>query len=110
MLPEAKDLPVLYRSKHPANAAPRQPATLQPEPTDAQYIQIKEVASRPLAIDAAAGKHKLTIASERVLRQVGTDSRGILQPNWECLDIRVSKDSLARALEIMNAIILALER
>lgn len=109
-LPEMKDVPVMYRSERPANGASAQPVKSQPEPTDPEYMQIKEVESRSLVIDPAAERHTLIVTSQRILRQAHADSRGILQPNWECLDIRVSKGALDRAIAIMNAVILGLER
>jgi hypothetical protein len=50
--------------------------------------------------------------AERAPRQVQPDDKGILQPRYDdhpCLEIRVSKGALERALAFMNAVILFLE-
>jgi len=54
--------------------------------------------------------HVLVTRSESILRAAKKDERGILRPgNRRCLDIRVSPNSLDRALRAMDALIKALE-
>jgi hypothetical protein len=84
-------------------------AVEQPEPTDAEYLRIKELESRRWTIDAAARRHKLVIATEQRLRHARPDSHGMLHAGWDALDVRVSKSSVERALNIMNAVITSLE-
>jgi hypothetical protein len=51
----------------------------------------------------------LTVKSaERILREASLDNRGILEPphyREVCLDSRVSKESLKRALVFVNAVV-----
>ena len=108
-LPAVKDLPPLYRSERREAAVPKQPAPPQPEPTDAEYLRVKNVESRALAVSTGIRRHALTLTSQRILREARADGRGILQPSWEALDIRVSKNAVERALTIMNAVITSLE-
>jgi hypothetical protein len=56
-LPEAEDLPVLYRSTEPAEpAVVKNP---EPEPTDAEYLRIQDVESRSLSASPEDKPHKL---------------------------------------------------
>ena len=60
--------------------------------------------------DALVEPHRLTEAARRHLEHVTTQENGILVPKaMRCLDIRVSKASVDRALRIMDALVKALE-
>jgi hypothetical protein len=113
-LPQAKNLPVVQRFKFPPAEGLAIPptATPEPSPTDPEYLRIVEFESREIRIDPGAKWHSLVKAAERILKQSKTDDRGILQPPCYgelCLDLRVSKESVGRALVFVNAVILALE-
>ncbi len=108
----ATDLPVVHRMK--TEAAPTKTATPSPPELavkDPELIRIEEIEAQSFAIDPDSKVHKLVSAAARLLRRASVDGRQILQPPYSepCLDIRVSKDSLDRALAIVNAIILRLE-
>lgn len=54
--------------------------------------------------------HPLVVRAERSLRNASTNERQLLIPSAQnCLDIRVSKEALPRALRIVDALIKALE-
>jgi hypothetical protein len=113
-LPEAHNLPVVNRVKETPDAcAPiAQTASPEPEPTDDYYQLIVQMESHTIPIDVDAKRHKLVTAVEKVLSRGQADSRGILEKRWDqppCLDVRVSKNSLDRALIFANAIVTALE-
>jgi len=112
-LPAAKNLPVVQRLKfpQPEGSASSQTPSLEETPTDPEYLRIVEFESRKITLNTAAKWHPLVKSAERILKQGRTDERGILQPplNEPCLDLRVSKESLGRALVFVNAVILALE-
>jgi hypothetical protein len=107
-LPEANDLPVVRRLKSP-DATSENPTV--PEPTDPEHKRIVEIELRTLVINPEANRHKFVNATAKALRQAKPDERGILHPRWDqpCLNVRVSKDSIERALNIMNAVIHLLE-
>lgn len=109
-LPDAENLPVVQRFKEikSKNAEALAP---EPQPTDPEYQRILQLESRIVIADPAAARHKFVTASAKSLRNATTDNRGIVQASWHdaALDIRVSKNSVDRALNIMNAIIMLLE-
>ena len=111
-LPEAKNLPIVQRMKTEATAAKTPPPTT-PEPAvqDSELIRIAEIEAESFGVDPEAKRHKLVSAAARILRHATTDARHILHPPYSepCLDIRVSKGALDRALAIVNAILLKLE-
>ena len=109
-LPEAKNLPVVHRFKEVRSDNAQVPAP-EPEPTDPEYQRILQIESLAVVADPNATRHKLVTASAKSLRNARPDNRGILQASWNenALDIRVSKNSIDRALNIMNAIIMLLE-
>jgi hypothetical protein len=110
-LPQAKDLPVVQRLKQaPEDPSPDSP-NLTPEPTDAEYLRIVEIEARSIAVDPEAARHKLVAAAAKCLKHHKPDNRGLVHAYWSetCLDVRVSKNSMDRALNIMNAVILQLE-
>lgn len=110
-LPKLKEVPVIHRNKAVGDAAPRGSQPPTPEPTDTEYIRIREVESRSISIDAFERQHKLVILAENRLSGAKADRDGILQPRGSgpILDLRVSAGTLDRALKIMNAILLTLE-
>src|SRR5205823_5479677 len=79
------------------------------EPTDTEYLRIKEIEAHPLLITFATKRHPLITKAERELQRKTPDAKGLIQNTWEGLDITVSPKLLDRALAIMNAIIFALE-
>jgi hypothetical protein len=111
-LPQVKDLPVVQRLKQTLNRAPvasiKSPS---PEPTDPEWVRIVEMESRTFRIDSESKQHKLIKETALNLKHARTDDRGILQRQYDqpCLDICVSVGTLQRALNIMNAVIHALE-
>jgi len=109
-LPEAENLPIVHRFKEMGSDNAQVPAP-EPEPTDQEYQRILQVESRIVIADPAAARHKLVTATAKSLRSAKPDNRGIVQAsrNEDVLDIRVSKNSIDRALNIMNAIIVLLE-
>jgi len=112
-LPLARNLPVVQRFKFPPpeGGPSSQIPTSEESPTDAEYLRIVEFESRKITLNPGTKWHPLVKDAERILKHGGTDERGIFQPprNEPCLDLRVSKESLGRALVFVNAVILALE-
>jgi hypothetical protein len=117
-LPEAKNLPVVHHLKfpQPQEAVPTAPSALPstaPElPTDTEWLRIVAFESRSIALNTNLKRRPLVKESERILKTAAADWRGILEPpayGEPCLDLRVSKQSLERALDFINAVIVALE-
>jgi hypothetical protein len=110
-LKEAKDLPVVHRLKQASPETGQQASIPTPEPTDPEYQRVLEIESRPVVIDPDTKRHKLVSATAKALRHAESDNRGIILGRGDetCLDVRVSKNSLDRALNIVNAVILVLE-
>lgn len=110
-LPEAKDLPVLYRQESSVGKNASDFASPEPPPTDPEFARIVAMESRTIVVDSGAKRHKLVTAAEHILKHAHTDEKRILQvPSHQlCLDLRVSERALDRALALMNAVILSLE-
>lgn len=110
-LPEAKDLPIVQRLKQQSSEAPPENSTPAPEPTDPEYKRILEIERRTIGVDPGGKRHKLVVGTAKVLLHSKPDERGILQPRWDeaSLDVRVSKNSVERALNIINAVIQVFE-
>lgn len=110
-LPEAKDLPVVQHLKQLSSEAPPENSTPAPEPTDPEYKRILEIEGRARSVDPEAKRHKLVTGTAKALLHAKPDERGILQARWDeaCLDVRVSKNSVERALNILNTVIQLLE-
>lgn len=110
-LPDAKDLPSVHRLKQGSSGATPVDSTPAAEPEDPEYRKILEIEGRPRVVDSEAKRHKLITATAKALLHAKPDERGMLQPRWDqpALDIRVSKDSTERALNIMNAVLQLLE-
>ncbi len=113
LLPPAKDLPVITRVK-PPESQPKQvepPPPPAPEPTDQEYLRIKAVEGRPIVIKPGARRHPLIVSTAKAMKGARVDNKGFLMPDWEQVhvDLRVSRNTLHRALAILNAVILAIE-
>jgi hypothetical protein len=112
-LPEANDLPVVTRHRNSSKAITGDPSSpAEPEPTDEYYKLIVEMESRKILVDDNAKRHKLVAVAATTLNRGRVDSHGILERQWEqpqCLDIRVTKNSLSRALNLANALVKTLE-
>jgi hypothetical protein len=113
-LPEAKgDLPIMRRFKKVSleKETPQDQQMPAPEPTDPEYRRILEVEARTVAVVPETKRHNLVTTTSKALMRAKADERQLLHRPWDqsCLDLRVSKDSLDRALNIMNAVILTLE-
>lgn len=78
----------------------------------AEHLLAKESSpeKRIIVPDELTDAHPLVVRAERSLRNASTNERQLLIPSAQnCLDIRVSKEALPRALRIMDALIKALE-
>jgi hypothetical protein len=77
-LPVAKNLPVVQRMKFPPAQGISNPQTASPapEPTDPEFLRIVELESRTILVDPNAKRHKLVIATERVLSHARPDEKG----------------------------------
>ena len=110
-LPEAKDLPPVYRFPQGALEPSAGAESTESTPTDPEFARITEIESRAIVVGLRAKRHKLATDTERILRNAITDHYGLLRTlrNQYCLHLRVSKTRLARALRLINAIVLSLE-
>jgi hypothetical protein len=110
-LPKIKDVPVVQRFKFP-DPNPKEPTMPEPEPTDDEYLRIKEVESRAIAIDPEARLHPLARATAKSFRQRKPHDKGLVstQRDPEALDLTISKASFDRAIRILNAVVTGLER
>ena len=84
---------------HPGNQAPEAAVEKEPE-------------GPPIIVPAALRKpHALVALTQQVLVGAETDYNGLLLvPDSNCLDLRVSKDGLPRALRLMEGLIRGLEQ
>jgi hypothetical protein len=106
VLPAAKDLPVLLRPP------PREKTPLLTEDTPKlELIQRIEASATPHVTNAMLA-HPLVESAKRVLNIAQTIDRGVLWPGREvvCLDLRVSKACLPRALRVIAALLHILEK
>ncbi len=110
-LPKLKDVPVVQRFKFP-DPNPKEPTMPEPEPTDDQFLRIKEVESRAIAIDPEARRHPLVRATTKSFRQGKPEDKGRVSTEHdpEALDLTVSKASFDRAIRILNAVVTGFER
>jgi len=112
-LPEARNLPVVRRMERSNSSvsAGAQEVADEPTPTDPEWLRIAEVEAHRIEVAPGLKRHKFVLATASNLARARTDDRGILQARYDrpCLDVRVSKSTLDRALAVMNAVILALE-
>jgi hypothetical protein len=105
-LPAGKDLPVLLRQ----TAEPKTPPLAEDLPKLEVIHRIEKSAS-PLVTKAMLA-HPLVEIAKRALETGRINDRGVLWPAGEvcCLDLRVSKSCLSRALGIIAATVHILER
>jgi hypothetical protein len=112
-LPPGKDVPVVQRLKFPPSeqSPSAEAATPREAPTDPEFLRIVDLESRNIVITPTGPHHKLVKTSEKALKGVQADEKGILHPPYRepCLEVRVSKNALEQALALMNAVILCLE-
>jgi hypothetical protein len=104
LLSAVKDLPILLRQ------IPKQKAPLTSEDSvEGDRIQRIEASTTP-AVTKGMLAHPLIEKTKQILSEGGTDRRGILWATGDAtrLDIRVSKDTLGRALRIMAGVMFAL--
>ena len=109
-LPVLKKVPIVQRFKVPdENAVKDQPPV--PEPSDAEFLRIKEMEARTIDLGSIEKRHKMVIASEKRLSSGRPNRDQILESRSTdpCLAVQVSAGTLERALKIMNAIIVTLE-
>jgi hypothetical protein len=102
-LPEFKNPPVLRRVKSELRPQP------QIDSSDPELVKIAEVEARPVPMPTE--EHRLVTKARTVLTRARTDEYDRTQrpPSQQCLDIRVSKGLLDRALAAMNRLLFALE-
>jgi hypothetical protein len=90
----------------------------RPEAPTLRDLATKEEAAQVEQLEQATGEsflkrgslsHPLIAQTRSVLRNAHADDRKILWTRESCLDVRVSKDSLDRALRIMAALLTAIE-
>jgi hypothetical protein len=104
-LPHVKNLPVLLRQ------TPKQKAPLLPEDSpELDRIERIEASTTPVVTKAMLA-HPLIEETKQILSEGRPDNRGVLWVHSEVprLDIRVSKDTLGRALRIMASVLFALK-
>lgn len=117
-LPKVSDVPRIVRYQRPTivNTLPSPPPKPEFPVEDEDKIEIDRI-DRMLSAGAfivkkprKALRHPLIVAARNILHRASV-SKAILQTPWNgsCLDIRVSKASLGRALATMAAIIAVLE-
>lgn len=105
-LPKLKEAPVIQRPKVSDSSSPR------PEPDDPLYIRICEMESRSVTVESVGARHQSVIATQKRLTSGSQDRDGLLVPRSNsdtCLDLRVSRGVLDRALDLVNALIVSLE-
>ena len=111
-LPEAKNLPVVHRMEQSApDRGEAYRLAFQENLDDPELVRISTIEADNLLVNVDTKPHKLISTTRKTMKQARTDERGILQSlrDVSCLDIRVSKASLDRALSLMNTVILKLE-
>ncbi|MGO9564526.1 MAG: hypothetical protein ACLPPV_17895 [Candidatus Korobacteraceae bacterium] len=115
-LPKLKE-PIVVTRNMPSpkpNNAPPPPPPLHPE-DQAEFDRIdKSVANGvfTFATSTKALRHPLIVKTRRALREGGLDDRRILRPKFQsgALNVRVGKDTVKRALEMLASIIALAER
>ena len=106
-LPQLSNVPVITRRRLMEN---RMPSTA--EEKGPELIRIEQLKNLPPDfIPTRGADNQLIVKAGKILRTARTDDRHILRAPWReaCLDIRVSKESLPRALRIMGNLIGLLE-
>jgi hypothetical protein len=107
-LPKLKDVPVVQRFKFP-DPHPTEPK--MPEPTDPEYVRIKEVESLEIPIDPNLPLHRLVAATAKAFKSAQTDYRGYRSTRGHegVLDLHISNGTSGRAIQILNTVVVALE-
>lgn len=109
-LPEGKDVSVLRRSQiNPDASNSKDSAEFSAD--DPEVLLIIATGKKDFGHYLKSERHALVSRAAKALNRARTDDRGVLVPKGDesILNIRVSKNSLERGLQIINAIILALE-
>lgn len=101
-LPEFKDAPVVRRVNTTPNSTPAI------DSSDPELAQIAAVEATTIPLSGE--QHKLVASSAGLLRRARTNQYGLIEPPSDkpCLDVRVSKELLDRALVLMSSILFAL--
>jgi hypothetical protein len=109
-LPKLKEVPIVQRFKFadPHHMEPKMP---EPEPTDPEYVRIKEVESLEISIDPNVPLHRRVAATAKAFKSAHTDYRGYRSTRGieGALDLHISNGTSGRAIQILNAVVLALE-
>src|ERR1700733_10074698 len=102
-LPRFENPPTIYYRKHVRQPKP------QIDSADPELARIAAVESKAVLI--LDFEHNLIVRARPLLQKARTDEYGriVHPPSSSCADIHVSKEMLARALSIMNAVVFALE-
>jgi hypothetical protein len=79
--------------------------------SEAEQAQIEKLerSSGELVLKKGSLSHPLIVQARGVLGRATANNRNILQTQQQCLDVRVSKGSLDRALRIMAGLIATME-
>jgi hypothetical protein len=110
-LPKLKEVPIVQRFKF-ADPHPKEPKMPEPEPTDPEYVRIKEVESLEISIDPNVPLHRLVAATAKAFKSAHTDYRGYRSTRGieGALDLHISNGTFDRAIQILNTAVLALEK
>ncbi len=96
-LPAAKNLPIVHRFKTPLSGPTpvEQPA---PEPSDPEYLRIREIESRVIHLDPAARRHPLVAHTARAMKGRDSDDKGRVYSsrNEPCLSSRFPENAGSR--------------
>jgi hypothetical protein len=105
-LPAIKE-PIRILKPEPRQERPR----LQDFATEQERVQVEKVerASAELVLKRGSLSHPLIVQARAALGRATADQRNILETKEQCLDVRVSKASIDRALRIMAGLISAIE-
>src|ERR1700733_2813469 len=111
-LPEAKNLPIVHRTKQlftTTDEAAQKASEVNPD--DPELARMAELEIKKFSVDPEAKPRQLISTARKILKHAPADERGIVHPlrDQACIDIRVSKAMLDRALIFMNAILGVLE-
>lgn len=115
-LPQLKEPIVVTRNAPTPNAfsTPTPPPPLHPD-DEADFGRIDKLATDgafSFAASTKALRHPLIVQTRQALREGSLDDRRILRPKYRArsLNLRVGKDSVKRALELLASIIATAER
>lgn len=102
-MPEFQEAPVIRRMRTVVTPKP------SVDSSDPELAQIAAVESRPLPLKPE--QHKFVASCAGLLRRARTNDYGIIEPPKDkpCLDVRVSKELLDRALALLSTLLFALE-